>query len=86
MGSDSSAANKRRDARVEGWKGEVYMCICVCICANNMQITGFLGGGGVRSAGGIPLGGEGGGGGGCGGPGDPGSYIYIYMCVCVCIY
>ena len=44
----------------------VYMCICVCICANNMQILGFGGVGGVRSGGGIPLGGEGG---GCGGPG-----------------
>ena len=38
----------------------VYMCICVCICANNMQILGFGGVGGVRSGGGIPLGGEGG--------------------------
>ena len=48
------------------------MCICVCICANNMQILGFGGVGGVRSGGGIPLGGEGG---GCGGPGT--GLIYI---------
>ena len=27
------------------------MCICVCICANNMQILGFGGVGGVRSGG-----------------------------------
>ena len=44
------------------------MCICVCICANNMQILGFGGWGGVRSGGGDTIGG-GGGGGGCGGPG-----------------
>ena len=49
------------------------MCICVCICANNMQILGFGGVGGVRSGGGIPLGGEG----GCGGPGTGLIYIYI---------
>ena len=42
------------------------MCICVCICANNMQILGFGGVGGVRSGGGDTIGG---GGGGCGGPG-----------------
>ena len=47
------------------------MCICVCQCANNMQILGFGGVGGVRSGGGIPLGG----GGGVGVRG-PGSYIY----------
>ena len=52
------------------------MCICVCICANNMQILGFGGVGGVRSGGGIPLGGEGGGVGVRG----PGSYIYILNC------
>ena len=52
----------------------VYMCICVCICANNMQILGFGGVGGVRSGGGIPLGGEGGGGVGVRGPG---SYIIM---------
>ena len=52
----------------------VYMCICVCICANNMQILGFGGVGGVRSGGGIPLGGRGGGVGVRG----PGSYIYIW--------
>ena len=50
------------------------MCICVCICANNMQILGFWGVGGVRSGGGIPLGG------GCGGPGTGLIYIYIYIC------
>ena len=49
----------------------VYMCICVCICANNMQILGFGGVGGVRSGGGIPLGG------GCGGPGTGLIYIRI---------
>ena len=54
----------------------VYMCICVFICANNMQILGFGGVGGVRSGGGIPLGGEGGGVGVWG----PGSYLlYIYI-------
>ena len=52
------------------------MCICVCICANNMQILGFGGVGGVRSGGGIPLGGEGG---GCGGPGTGLIYTYIHM-------
>ena len=65
------------------------MCICVCICANNMQILGFGGVGGVRSGGGIPLGGEGGGVGVRG----PGSYIhityiyimYLYM-VCMCVF
>ena len=51
------------------------MCICVCICANNMQILGFGGVGGVRSGGGIPLGGRG----GCGGPGTGLIYIYIYV-------
>ena len=51
----------------------VYMCICVCICANNMQILGFGGVGGVRSGGGIPLGGEGGGGWGSGAR----AHIYI---------
>ena len=50
----------------------VYMCICVCICANNMQILGFGGVGGVRSGGGYHWGG----GGGVGVRG-PGSYIYI---------
>ena len=55
------------------------MCICVCICANNMQILGFGGVGGVRSGGGIPLGGEGG---GCGGPGTGLIYIYIYCSCC----
>ena len=49
----------------------VYMCICVCICANNMQILGFGGVGGVRSGGDT----IGGGGGGVGVRG-PGSYIY----------
>ena len=39
----------------------VYMCICVCICANNMQILGFGGVGGVRSGGGYHWGGRGGG-------------------------
>ena len=34
------------------------MCICVCICANNMQILGFGGVGGVRSGGGYHWGGE----------------------------
>ena len=51
------------------------MCICVCICANNMQILGFGGVGGVRSGGGDTIGG---GGGGVGVRG-PGSYIYIYI-------
>lgn len=53
----------------------VYMCICVCICANNMQILGFGGVGGVRSGGGYHWGGRGGGVGVRG----PGSYIYIYI-------
>ena len=35
------------------------MCICVCISANNMQILGFGGVGGVRSGGGVTIGGEG---------------------------
>ena len=48
----------------------VYMCICVCICANNMQILGFGGVGGVRSGGGYHWGGG-------GGVRGPGSYIYI---------
>ena len=52
------------------------MCICVCICANNMQILGFGGVGGVRSGGGIPLGGGGGGG---GGPGTGLIYTRIYI-------
>ena len=46
------------------------MCICVCICANNMQILGFGGVGGLGVGGGIPLGG------GVGVRG-PGSYIRI---------
>ena len=50
----------------------VYMCICVCICANNMQILGFGGVGGVRSGGGYHWGGRGG-----VGVRGPGSYIYI---------
>ena len=41
------------------------MCICVCICANNMQILGFGGWGGL-GVGGDTIGG---GWGGCGGPG-----------------
>ena len=49
------------------------MCICVCICANNMQILGFGGVGGVRSGGGYHWGGRG----GCGGPGTGLIYIYI---------
>ena len=53
----------------------VYMCICVCICANNMQILGFGGVGGVRSGGGYHWGGRG----GCGGPGTGLIYIYIYI-------
>lgn len=52
----------------------VYMCICVCICANNMQILGFGGVGGVRSGGGYHWGGRG----GCGGPGTGLIYIYIF--------
>ena len=40
-----------------------------------MQILGFGGVGGVRSGGGIPLGGEGG---GCGGPGT--GLIHTYAC------
>ena len=55
------------------------MCICVCICANNMQILGFGGVGGVRSGGGIPLGGEG----GCGGPGTGLIYIHTYIHTCM---
>ena len=50
------------------------MCICVCICANNMQILGFGGVGGVRSGGGYHWGG----GGGVWGSGDR-AHIYIYM-------
>jgi hypothetical protein len=38
----------------------VYTCICVYICANNMQILGFGGVGGVRSRGGDTIGGVGG--------------------------
>ena len=52
------------------------MCICVCICANNMQILGFGGVGGVRSGGGYHWGGRGG---GCGGPGTGLIYTYIYI-------
>ena len=48
------------------------MCICVCICANNMQILGFGGVGGL-GVGGDTIGGEGGGVGVRG----PGSYIYM---------
>ena len=58
------------------------MCICVCICANNMQILGFGGVGGVRSGGGIPLGGEGG---GVWGSGDR-AHIYIYVYIYMYIY
>ena len=50
------------------------MCISVCICANNMQILGFGGVGGVRSGGGYHWGG--------GGPGTGDRahiYIYIYL-------
>ena len=50
------------------------MCICVCICANNMQILGFGGVGGVRRWGGDTIGG---GRGGCGGPGT--GLIYTYQ-------
>ena len=50
------------------------MCICVCICANNMQILGFGGVGGVRSGGGYHWGG------GVGVRG-PGSYIHTYIYV-----
>ena len=50
------------------------MCICVCICANNMQILGFGGVGGVRSGGGDTIGG------GVWGSGDRAHiYIYIYL-------
>ena len=59
----------------------VYMCICVCICANNMQILGFGGVGGVRS-GGDTIGGGGyhWGEGGVWGSGDRAHiYIYIYI-------
>ena len=52
----------------------VYMCICVCICANNMQILGFGGVGGVRSGGGYHWGGRG----GVWGSGDR---AHIYVCV-----
>ena len=55
------------------------MCICVCICANNMQILGFGGVGGVRSGGGDTIGG------GVWGSGDRAHiYIYIYICICIC--
>ena len=54
------------------------MCICVCICANNMQILGFGGVGGVRSGGGYHWGG--GGGVGVRGPGSYIHMIYIYIC------
>ena len=53
------------------------MCICVCICANNMQILGFGGVGGVRS-GGDTIGGRG----GVWGSGDRAQHLY--KCVCVC--
>ena len=49
------------------------MCICVCICANNMQILGFGGVGGVRSGGGYHWGGRG----GVWGSGDR-AHIYIH--------
>ena len=52
------------------------MCICVCICANNVQILGFGGVGGVRSGGGYHWGGRGG---GCGGPGTGLIYIHVYI-------
>ena len=61
------------------------MCICVCICANNMQILGFGWVGGVRSGGGIPLGGRG----GVWGSGDRAHiYIYVYTYVYIrrCVY
>ena len=56
------------------------MCICVCICANNMQILGFGGVGGVRSGGGIPLGGRG----GVWGSGDR-AHIYIHIIIYIYI-
>ena len=46
------------------------MCICVCICANNMQILGFGGVGGL-GVGGDTIGG------GVWGSGDR-AHIYIY--------
>ena len=55
----------------------VYMCICVCICANNMQILGFGGVGGVRSGGGDTIGG------GVWGSGDR-AHIYIHI-IYICI-
>ena len=53
----------------------VYMCICVCICANNMQILGFGGVGGLGVGGGYHWGGRGGGVGVRG----PGSYIIVIL-------
>ena len=52
----------------------VYMCICVCICANNMQILGFGGVGGLGVGGGYHWGGRG----GVWGSGDR-AHIYIYI-------
>ena len=53
------------------------MCICVCICANNMQILGFGGVGGL-GVGGDTIGGEG----GVWGSGDR---AHIYICACIYI-
>ena len=47
------------------------MCICVCICANNVQILGFGGVGGL-GVGGDTIGG------GVWGSGDR-AHIYIYL-------
>ena len=44
------------------------MCICVCICANNMQILGFGGWGGLGVGGGYHWGGV--------GVRGPGSYMH----------
>ena len=53
----------------------ICVCICVCICANNMQILGFGGVGGVRSGGGYHWG-------GVWGSGDRAHiYIHIFMCI-----
>ena len=68
----SSAANNVEMRGWRGGKGSIY----VCICANNMQILGFGGVGGLGVGGGIPLGG---GGGGVWGSGDRAHIYNIYI-------
>ena len=57
----------------KGGKGSIY--VYMCICANNVQILGFGGVGGLGVGGGDTIGG----GGGVWGSGDR-AHIYIYIC------